>query len=100
MKTFCQWIKESLPTNSTGGEIRGMGNVTGVPGGTISSYAAFNASDTSVTDAVNAMHAITNGTDSVGDYAGNKSSGMKSSATVDSGDQKQDLLIKSTKGKK
>jgi len=67
MKTFCQWIKESSPTNSTGGEIRGMGNVTGVPGGTISSYAAFNASDTSVTDAVNAMHAATNNINDVKD---------------------------------
>jgi len=67
MKTFCQWIKESLPTNSTGGGIRGLGNVTGVPGGTISSYAAFNASDTSVSDAVNAMHATTNNTGDVKD---------------------------------
>ena len=64
MKTFCQWIKESSPANSIGnGAIRGLGNVTGVPGGTISSYAAFNASDTTVTDAVNAMHAATNNTD-------------------------------------
>jgi len=67
MKTFCQWIKESSPTNSTGGGIRGLGNVTGVPGGTISSYAAFNAADTSVSDAVNAMHAATNNTGDVKD---------------------------------
>lgn len=52
-----------------------MGSVSGVPGGTISSYAATNAADTSVTDAVNAMHAVNN-TDVIGD----------------SGDQKQNQL--------
>jgi hypothetical protein len=67
MKTFCQWIKESSPTNSTGGEIRGLGNVSGVPGGTVSSYADFNASDTTVTNAVNAMHAVTNNVSDVKD---------------------------------
>lgn len=67
MKTFCQWIKESSPTNSTGSAIRGLGSVSGVPGGTISNYAAFNSSDTSVSDAVNAMHSITNNISDVKD---------------------------------
>lgn len=67
MKTFCQWIKESSPANSTGNGIRGLGNVSGVPGGAISNYAAFNASDTTVSDAVNAMHAATNNTSDVKD---------------------------------
>lgn len=67
MKTFCQWIKENAPTNGTGDGIRGLGNVSGVPGGTISNYAAFNSSDNSVTAAVNAMHAATNNINDVKD---------------------------------
>jgi hypothetical protein len=77
MKTFCQWIKENVPANSTGnGGIRGLGNVSGVPGGAISSYAAFNASDTTVTDAVNSMHATTNN-NSISNDADTKDNMMK-----------------------
>jgi hypothetical protein len=48
MKKFRQWIAEDGgPANSIGGgdAIRGLGNVTGVPGGDISNYAAANAAE-------------------------------------------------------
>jgi len=49
MKTFKAWLSEDAPTNSLGGGegIRGVGNVTGIPGGDYSNYATNNIADQS-----------------------------------------------------
>jgi hypothetical protein len=65
MKKFRQWIAEDGPANSIGGgdAIRGLGNVTGVPGGDISNYAAANAAEA-------AKLASSNKVDTVLSYSG------------------------------
>jgi hypothetical protein len=65
MKKFRQWIAEDgAPANSIGGGgLRGLGYVTGVPGGDISNYAAANAAEA-------AKLTASNSTDSVLSYSG------------------------------
>lgn len=44
IKNFSSWLSESAPTNvSAGTGVRGLGDVTGQPAGSISNYAAANA---------------------------------------------------------
>jgi hypothetical protein len=44
MKTFREWISEGAPTNSVASDsIRGLGNVTGDPKGSVTNYAMANA---------------------------------------------------------
>lgn len=46
MKKFCDWLKEEGPANvSVGLGIRGLGDVTGEPKGSITNYAAANAAE-------------------------------------------------------
>lgn len=55
MKTFKKFLEETPANVSAGTGVRGFGDVSGNPAGSINSYAAFNASDNSRTDAVNGI---------------------------------------------
>lgn len=67
MKKFCEWLaEEGAPTNvSSGLGIRGLGDVTGTPAGSISNYAAANAADSAKIAAT-----ITNNSDGAMGYEG------------------------------
>lgn len=79
MKKFCEWLKEEGPSNvSAGLGVRGLGDVTGTPGGDISNYAASNAAE--------APKPFTNTVDGVIGYEG--------------GDTKDQILGKRSKAKK
>lgn len=79
MKSFKQWLVETSPANvSVGLGIRGLGDVTGTPGGDISNYAAANAAE--------APKPFTNTVDGVIGYEG--------------GDTKDQILGKRSKAKK
>jgi hypothetical protein len=68
MKTFKNWLKEDGPANGigSGGGIRGLGNVTGDPGGGISNYAAQNAAAPPAAQALIDQHNAMVNTDAVG----------------------------------
>lgn len=66
IKTFASWLSEDAPTNVSAGEgVRGFGDVSGQPAGSISNYAAANAADSQ-----RIASTITNTSDSVISYSG------------------------------
>lgn len=80
MKKFKRWLTE-ITNCSAGPGIRGMGDVSGTPGGDITNYAAQNASAPPVAqamvDAHNAMHGVGIATVQAGMDADTKDNVMK-----------------------
>lgn len=67
MKKFKLWIIEDGPTNiSAGTGVRGLGDVSGQPGGSISNYAAANAAEAESI----ARSLTTNGAEGALNYSG------------------------------
>lgn len=66
IKTFTSWLSEDAPTNvSAGTGVRGFGDVSGQPAGSISNYAAANSAESARISA-----AVTNTADGVISYSG------------------------------
>lgn len=89
MKTFRSWLKEDGPTNGigSGGGVRGLGNVTGDPGGDLTGYAAQNAAATPPAQSMVSQHM---------DMHGMGVSSLQAGMDADT----KDNVLRSGKGKK